>query len=700
MSEVVTYEVQGSVGVITLNNPPVNALSVNKGVLQRILDSIKEGEHDQHINCFLLIGGGNNFSGGADITEFGKPHEPGLATLPDLLAYMDTVTKPIFAALSGPTMGGGLELALTCHYRIAAPNTLVALPEVKLGILPGAGGTQRLPRIIGAERALDFMVNGNPIMADKALELGIVDEIAKGDLLQAALTWAKRAVREGKGVRRASQLQPAQDQDPQQFIEAARQKVAKAWRGFPAPLAIVECVNAALTLPFDKALSVERSEFSKLVKSNESKALRHLFFAERQAAKIADVPADTPLIEIKTAAVIGAGTMGGGITMNFANAGIPVTIVEASQEALDRGLGIIRKNYAATVSKGRLSQERMDKRLALITPSVDMKSIEKADIVIEAVFEEMDVKKEVFGKIDTIAKAGAILATNTSTLDVNEIAATTSRPESVLGTHFFSPANVMRLLEVVRGAKTARDVLATCMKLGKTIGKVPVCVGVCDGFVGNRMIHTYLKEAGYLLEEGALPQQVDGAIENFGFAMGPFRMSDLAGLDIGWAIRKRQAATRPADERYVRIGDMICEKGRFGQKTGAGFYRYEQGSRAAIPDPEIGALIAEASREKGIERRNISDEEIVERLLYSLVNEGADILDEGIAQRASDIDVIYAFGYGFPRYRGGPMFYADLIGLDKVLASIKRFGESPLGTHWKPASLLEKLASEGGKFNQ
>ncbi len=700
MSEVVTYEVQGSIGVITLTNPPVNALSVNKGVLQRILDAIKEGEHDQYVNSFLLIGGGSNFSGGADITEFGKPHEPGLATLPDLLAYMDTVTKPIFAALSGPTMGGGLELALTCHYRIAAPDTLVALPEVKLGILPGAGGTQRLPRIIGAERALDFMVNGNPIKADKALELGIVDEIAKGNLLQAALTWARRAIREGKGVRRASQLKAEMDQAPQQFIEAARQKVGKAWRGYPAPLAIVECVNAALTLPFDKALGVERAEFSKLVKSNESKALRHLFFAERQAAKIADVPADTPLLEIKKAAVIGAGTMGGGITMNFANAGIPVTIVEASQDALDRGLGIISKNYAATVSKGRLSQEQMDKRMALITPSVDYKSISKADIVIEAVFEEMDVKKQVFQKIDSIAKQGAILATNTSTLDVNEIAATTSRPESVLGLHFFSPANVMRLLEVVRGAKTAKDVLATSMKLGKTIGKVPVCVGVCDGFVGNRMVHTYLKEAGYLLEEGALPQQVDGAIENFGFAMGPFRMSDLAGLDIGWAIRKRQAATRPADERYVKIGDLICEKGRFGQKTGAGYYRYEKGSRAAIPDAGIEALIVEASREKGIERRNISDEEIIERLLYSLVNEGADILDEGIAQRASDIDVIYAFGYGFPRYRGGPMFYADLVGLDKVLATIRRYAQSPLGVHWKPAPLLEKLAAEGGKFNQ
>ena len=699
MSDLVSYEVQGPVGVITLKNPPVNALSVNKGVLQGILDAIKEGEHDQHVSGFLLIGAGRNFSGGADITEFGKPQEPGLATLPDLLAYMDTVTKPIFAALSGPTMGGGLELALACHYRVASADTLLALPEVKLGILPGAGGTQRLPRIIGAERALDVMVNGNPIKADKGLELGIIDEVVKGDLLQAALTWSKRALREGKAVRRASQLTAAVEQDPNEFIEAARQRIGKAWRGYPAPLAIVECVKAALTLPFDKALAVERTEFGKLVKSNESKALRHLFFSERQAAKISDVPADTQLIPIEKAAVIGAGTMGGGITMNFANAGIPVTMVEASQEALDRGLEIISKNYAATVSKGRLSQENMDKRMTLITPSIDFKSISKADIVVEAVFEEMDVKKEVFAKIDAIAKPGAILATNTSTLDVNEIAASTSRPESVIGLHFFSPANVMRLLEVVRGAKTAKNVLATSMKLGKTIGKVPVCVGVCDGFVGNRMIHSYLKEAGYLLEEGALPKQVDGAIEAFGFAMGPFRMSDLAGLDIGWAIRKRQAATRPADARYVKIADLICEKGRFGQKTGAGYYRYEKGSRAAIPDPEIEALIVEASREKGVERRDISDEEIVERLLYSLVNEGAAILDEGIAQRASDIDVIYAFGYGFPRYRGGPMFYADLVGLDKVLATIGRFADNPLGVHWKPAKLLAKLASEGGKFN-
>ncbi len=699
MSDFVSYEVQGSIGVITLKNPPVNALSVNKRVPQGILDAIKEGEHDQHVSGFLLIGAGRNFSGGADISEFGKPLEPGLATLPDLLTYMDTVTKPIFAAISGPTMGGGLELALTCHYRVASPDTQLALPEVKLGILPGAGGTQRLPRLIGAQRALDFMVAGNPIKPEEALQLGIIDEIVKGDLLQGALTWAKRALRDGKTVRRASQLTTPVDQNTDEFLEAARQRVAKAWRGFPAPLAIVECVGAALKHPFDKGLGVEREQFKKLVISNESLALRHLFFSERQAAKIADIPADTPLIEINKAAVIGAGTMGGGIAMNFANAGIPVTIVETSQEALDKGIGIIGKNYARTVSKGRLSQEAMDKRMALIKPSINLKSVAKADIVIEAVFEEMDVKKEVFTKLDAIAKPGAILATNTSTLDVNEIAAVTSRPESVIGLHFFSPANVMRLLEVVRGAKTDKSVLATSMRLGKRIGKVPVCVGVCDGFVGNRMIHSYSQEAGYLLEEGALPQQVDSAIEAMGFAMGPFRMGDLAGLDIGWAIRKGKAATRPADERYVKVSDMICEKGRFGQKTGAGFYRYEKGSRKAIPDPEIDALVVQASQEKGIERRNISDEEIVERLLYALINEAAYILEEGMAQRASDIDVIYAFGYGFPRYRGGPMFYADLVGLDKVLAAIERFAASPFGVHWKPAPLLVKLAGEGGKFN-
>ncbi|HZP91794.1 MAG TPA: 3-hydroxyacyl-CoA dehydrogenase NAD-binding domain-containing protein [Burkholderiales bacterium] len=698
MSNLVEYQVQGPVGVITLNNPPVNALAVNKGVPQGILDSIKESEHDPHVRGLLLIGAGRNFCGGADISEFGKDYDPGMATLPDVLAYMDTVTKPIFAALAGPTMGGGLELAMACHYRCAAPDAQLALPEVKLGILPGAGGTQRLPRLIGVERALDMMVSGDPIGAEQAKSLGLVEEVVTGDLRQGALSWVRRALHEGWGIRRASALGARLDQPATEFFPAARERVARAWRGYPAPAAIVDCVEAAVTQPFAKGLQFERSQFVRLVKTNESRALRHLFFAERAAAKIADVPADTPAREIGKAAVIGAGTMGGGIAMCFANAGIPVAVIETGQEALGKGIETIRRNYANTVAKGRLTQQAMDKRMALIRGGLDFAALKDADIVVEAVFEEMPVKKEVFAKLDALAKPGAILATNTSTLDVNEIAAATARPESVLGLHFFSPANVMRLLEVVRGARTSNQTLATGMKVGKLLKKVPVCVGVCDGFVGNRMIHKYLREAGFLLEEGALPQQVDAAMEAFGLAMGPFRMSDLAGLDVGWRIRKRQAATRPRSERYSRIGDMICELGRFGQKTGAGYYRYEKGSRDAIPDPEIEALIVRASGEAGIARRRIADEEIVERLMHQLVNEGARILEEGIAQRASDIDVIYAFGYGFPRYRGGPMFYADTVGLDKVLAATEKY-HADHGEMWAPAPLLAKLAAEGGKFN-
>jgi 3-hydroxyacyl-CoA dehydrogenase len=699
MTSLVEYQTQGAIGVITLNNPPVNALAVNKGVPKGILDAIKQGEHDPHIRAFLLIGAGKNFCGGADISEFGKPRDPAMATLPDVLAYMDTVTKPIFAALSGATMGGGLELALACHYRCAAPDTQLALPEVKLGILPGAGGTQRLPRLIGVDQALEMMVGGEPVRADRGKALGIVDEIVIGDLRQGALTWARKAMSDARPIRRASQLVAQLDKPAEQFFAQMRDKVGKAWRGYPAPLTIVGCVEAAVTMPFGKGIAFERQEFEKLVRTDESRALRHLFFAERAAVKIDDVPGDTPTRDIRKAAVIGAGTMGGGIAMNFANVGIPVTVVEAKQEALDKGLETIRRNYANTVSKGRLTQEAMDKRMGLIKGSLDLKAVKEADIVIEAVFEDMPLKKEVFSKVDGVARADAILATNTSTLDVNEIAAVTKRPESVLGLHFFSPANVMRLLEVVRGAKTSRETLATGMKIGKQIKKVPVCVGVCDGFVGNRMIHCYLSEAGFLLEEGALPQQVDAAIEAFGFAMGPFRMSDLAGLDVGWYIRKRQAATRPPAERYSKVADMICEMGRFGQKTGAGYYRYETGSREAIPDPDIEKLIVKASNEAGIKRRKISEQEIVERLLYQLVNEGAKVLEERIAQRASDIDVIYAFGYGFPRYRGGPMFYADTIGLDKVLAAIERYGKGYRADHWQPAPLLEKLAAEGGRFN-
>ena len=694
---IVDFQKQGSIGVITLNNPPVNALSVNKGVVQGILDALKEGDHDHHIRAFVIIGGGRNFSGGADISEFGKPYDPGKATLPDALAYMDTVTKPIVAAISGPTMGGGLELALGCHYRIALTGAQIALPEVKLGILPGAGGTQRSPRLMGVAKALDLMVAGDPISSEQAKEAGLVDEVVSGDLRAAAISYANRLLKENQGARRASQLVASID-DPQAFFAAARERIGKTWRGYPAPLAIVTCVEAAVSLPFAKGVTLERQEFQKLVKSDESRALRHLFFAERQVSKIPDVPDDTATREIKSAALIGAGTMGGGIAMNFANAGIPVKMLELNEAALDKGLGIVRKNYAATVSKGRLTQDAMDKRMSLFKGVTRYEDIKDVDIVIEAVFEDMAVKKQVFAELDKVCKPGAILASNTSTLDVNEIAAVTSRPQDVLGLHFFSPANVMKLLEVVRARKTSKDVLATALKLSKSIKKVGVVAGVCDGFIGNRMLHGYFREAGFLLEEGALPQQVDKVIEDFGFAMGPFRVGDLAGLDVGWYIRKRQAATRPAHLRYSKVADQVCELGRFGQKTGAGWYRYEAGNRNPIPDPIVEDLIVKASKEAGIQRRQITNQEILERCIYALVNEGAEILEEGIALRASDIDVVYVHGYGFPRYRGGPMFYADMVGLDKVLESVKRF-HAAHGEYWKPAPLLERLATEGKKFN-
>ncbi len=698
MPDIIEYQVQGHLGVITLNNPPVNALSVGKGLLQGILDAIKAGDHDPAVRVFLLIGAGRNFSGGADITEFGKPPFPGMATLRDVLVYMDTVTKPIVAAIAGPTMGGGLELALGAHYRCAITGAQIGLPEVKLGILPGAGGTQRLPRLIGAKTALDMIVTGEPVSTERAHELGIVDEIVTGDLMTGAVKFANRVAKEARPIRRASALTAAVDGDPDTFFADARARIAKEWRGYPAPLECLACVEAAVKRSFPEGVKFERERFEYLVGTDESKSLRHAFFAERAASKVKDVPDDTPVREIRGAAVIGAGTMGGGIAMNFVNAGIPVKVLEVSQEAIDRGFVTIRKNYAATVAKGRLTQEAMDKRMGLLTGVQSYEALRDVDIVVEAVFEDMGVKQDVFRKIDAVAKPGAILATNTSTLDVDQIAAVTARPQDVIGLHFFSPANVMRLLEIVRGANTAKDVIATSMKLARTIKKVGVLVGVCDGFVGNRMVHAYFREAGYLLEEGALPQQVDRVLEAFGFAMGPFRVGDLAGLDIGWAIRKRQAATRSPDERYARIGDLICERGRFGQKTGAGYYKYEAGNRKPIPDPEIEALIVQASADGGFTRREISDQEILERCLYQLVNTGAKILEEGIAQRASDIDIVYLYGYGYPRYRGGPMFTADLIGLSKVLDAVRRY-EQAVGPWWKPAALLEQLADEGGRFN-
>jgi 3-hydroxyacyl-CoA dehydrogenase len=701
MSAVVHHEThKGGVAVITLDNPPVNALSVGKGVLQGVLDHVKAAEHDPDVRVILLIGAGRNFSGGADITEFGKPPVPGKATLRDLLAYLDTVTKPICAAIAGPTMGGGLELALGAHWRCAITGAQIGLPEVKLGILPGAGGTQRLPRLIGVEAALPMIVGGDPVTTERALALGIVDEIVTGDLRTAAIAWAAKLVKDGRAsVRRTSAMTARLPDgvDADAFFAQACERVAKDWRGYPAPLECVACVEAAVKQPFAAGLKFERERFEHLVATDESRALRHAFFAERAAGKVDGLPDDVPVRPIKSVAVIGAGTMGGGIAMNFVNVGIPVKLVERAPEALQRGLATIAKNYAATVSKGRLAQDEMDRRMALLTPVDDYAQLADVDLVVEAVFEEMDVKQQVFRALDAVVKPGAILATNTSTLDIDAIAAVTQRPADVIGLHFFSPANVMKLLEIVRGARTAPDVIATAMKLAKTIRKVGVLVGVCDGFVGNRMVAAYFREAAFLLEEGASPQQVDRAMEDFGFAMGPFRVSDLAGLDIGWAIRKRQAVTRDPSERYAAAADRLCERGRFGQKTGAGWYRYEPGRRDPIPDPEVDAIIVQTAAEAGVARRDIDATEIVERCVYQLVNVGAQLLDEGIAQRASDIDIVYLFGYGFPRYRGGPMFHADLVGLPNVVAAMERYRAS-VGEWWAPAEGLVRRAAEGGRF--
>ena len=698
MSEVVSYEVRGSIGLIQINNPPVNALSVNKGVLQGLLDAIKSGDHDPQVNAFLLIGGGKNFSGGADISEFGKPKAPGMATLSDLLDYMDTVTKPIVAALSGATMGGGFELSLTCHYRLASKEAIVGLPEVKLGILPGAGGTQRLPRIIGAEQALELITSGAFISAEKAKSLGIVNEIIDGELLEGSIKWIKRALRSELPVARVSERSVKTNADPQAFITEARAVAENKWRGYPAPLRIVECIDAAINKSFKEGMKIERENIEALIPTDESKSLRHLFFAERQANKVDGISKEVPIAKIQSVSVIGAGTMGTGIAMNFLNVGIPVTIIDTNDETLQKGIDTIKKNYLSTVEKGRLSAEDRDRRVALLHGSTALSSVSESDLVVEAVFEEMAVKKAIFLELDSVAKPSAILATNTSTLDVNEIASVTKRPEQVIGLHFFSPANVMQLLEVVRADKTSKEVVATSMSLAKKIKKIPVCVGVCDGFVGNRMIHTYLREAEYLIEEGALPQQVDHAIESFGFAMGPFRMCDLAGLDIGWAIRKRRKSEGLVSKRYVSIPDQLCERGWFGQKTGGGYYTYESGSRVPIVNPEVNAIVENASSEKGITRRKIEANEIVDRLMYALINEGSAILAEGVAQRASDIDVIYAAGYGFPRYRGGPMFYAQTIGLSNVVEGIERYSNQAHGEHWQVSPFLSDLVQKNQTF--
>ncbi len=696
MSDAVSYTVRDGIAVITMNNPPVNGLG---SVLRPgIMAGIRQADADPAVNAIVVIGSTKAFSGGADIREFNTPKSTLPPSLPEINDAQDACTKPMVAAIGGFALGGGCELALGCHYRVAAPKAQIGLPEVKLGILPGSGGTQRLPRVVGAARAIKMMTSGDPVRAEEALSLGLVDEIVQGDLLEGALAYARKLVAEGKGPRRIRDAAVKVDGDPKAFFDKARADVAKASRGFPAPLEIVACVEAAATLPFDEGRKEERRRFQFLVEGTESKAMRHMFFAERQTSKIPDVPEDTPVREVRRATVVGAGTMGGGISMCFANAGIPVTLVDTTQEALDRGLATIRRNYAGTVSKGRLKQEDMDRRMALITPALDLAAGKDADIVIEAVFERMDVKQDIFRKLDAAMKPGAILATNTSTLDVNAIADVTRRPQDVIGTHFFSPANVMRLLEVVRGAKTAKDVLATTMKLGKTLKKVPVVSGVCDGFIGNRMVEKYGQQSLFLIDEGCSPQQVDAAAQAWGLAMGPLAMGDMAGLDIGWEIRKRRYVERP-NFVYSKVGDRICEQGRYGQKTGKGWYLYEAGSRKPVPDPAVDRIIDDYRREIGVKPRSIGDAEIVERLIYALVNEAAYILEEGIALRASDIDMVYLTGYGFPAYRGGPMFYADTVGLANVLAAIERFQRGYMGEVWKPAPLLVKLAKEGKKFN-
>jgi len=690
------YQVHGSVAVITLNNPPVNGLG--HATRSAAVDGIRRANDDAAIKAIVITGAGKAFSGGADIKEFNSPKALAEPTLHTLIRVAEDSAKPMVAAIHSVCMGGGLELALGCNYRVALPGAQIALPEVKLGLLPGAGGTQRLPRVLGLEKALNMIVSGTPALSETLAGTALFDEVfaAGTELVPAAVGFAEKIA----DVRPLPRVRDRKVDYPnhEAFLQFSRNTVKAVAGPFPAPIECVETVAASVTKKFEDGLKFERERFLHLMQTPESKSLRHAFFAEREASKIPDVPSDTPVRKIEKAAVIGAGTMGGGIAMNFANAGIPVTILETKPEALERGIATIRKNYENTLKKGKLTQEKFDQRMGLISTTLDYEAIAQADIVVEAVFEEMGVKEAVFRKLDEVMKPGAILASNTSTLDVDRIAAFTKRPQDVIGTHFFSPANVMKLLEIVRGKETGKDVLASTMALSKKLKKTGVVSGVCDGFIGNRMIEQYSRQAGFLLEEGCLPEQVDKAIEKFGFAMGPFRMIDMAGNDISWAIRKRRYIEKP-EISYSKTADLLCEMGRFGQKTGGGWYDYKAGDRKAYPNAVVNDMIVKHSADIGVERRKISDQEIVERLVYALVNEGAQILEEGIAQRASDIDMVYLTGYGFPLFRGGPMFYADTVGLPNVLASVERFAKGRHGDAWTPAPLLVKLAAQGKGFN-
>ena len=695
MSDLVGYDKCGSVAVITVQNPPVNALSF--GVPDGIIDGLEKAAGDDEVVAAVLIGGGRTFIAGADISQFGKPRPPGMASTLDLIDRLENSPKPVVAAIHGAALGGGLEVAMGCHWRCAVPGARVGQPEVKLGILPGAGGTQRLPRLIGVAKALDMIVGGAPVTAAAAAPMGLIDEVVEGDLADGAVAFAAKVATGATPLRKArdgdDKLQDGRD-DPGLF-DAARKKIEKRARGQLAPWRCIDCVENAVKLPFDEGIVEERRLFDECLASPQSAALRHAFFAERAANKVDGITKETPTMPVARGGVIGAGTMGGGIAMNFVNGGIPVRLTDASQELLDKGLARIRSNYERSVKSGRFDMAEVERRMAMIEPTLDLADFADVDYVIEAVFEEMALKKQTFRKLDAVCKPAAIIASNTSYLDVDIIAAETGRVGKVLGTHFFSPANVMRLLEIVRGAETSAETLATTVKLAKTMGKVGVVVGVCPGFVGNRMLSGYFREANLLILEGALPQQIDAVIYGFGFNMGPFAVGDLAGLDIGWSSRKDRGVSNT--ELQGRIPDALCEAGRFGQKTGAGWYRYEEGNRAPIPDPEVEALIEKTSAELGITRRAIDDDEILARCLYPLINIGANILEEGMAARSSDIDVIWLNGYGFPAYRGGPMFYADQVGLTHVHDTICRFHDAH-GAAWEPAPLLTRLAREGKGF--
>ncbi|MDN5937866.1 MAG: 3-hydroxyacyl-CoA dehydrogenase NAD-binding domain-containing protein [Salinisphaera sp.] len=691
MSELVSYRLEGDIGVIAIDYPPVNALS--HGVRKGLQQCLREGLADDAAQALIVIGAGRTFPAGADIREFGKPPED--PWLPEVIDGYDASSKLVVAAIHGTALGGGLEVALGCHYRVALDSAKVGLPEVKLGLLPGAGGTQRLPRLVGAQAALEMIVSGTPVDAAKGRELGILDEVVEGDLLQGALAYARRLVAENAPLRQASAGSVTADAG---LFSNFEQSIARKSRGFLAPFHCIKAVQAAAELPFEAGCKRERALFMELMQSPESAAQRHVFFAERAVAKVPVLDPKTPKREINTVGILGAGTMGGGIAMNFLNAGMAVTLLEVQQEALDQGVALIRKNYEATAKKGRVTQERVEQCMALLTPTLRYDDLASVDLVIEAVFENMGVKKEVFGQLDAVCKPSAILATNTSTLDINEIAAATRRPEDVMGMHFFSPANVMRLLENVRGEKTADQVLVTVMDLAKRIGKVGVLVGVCRGFVGNRILHQRRTEATALVNEGATPEQVDRVLFDFGFPMGEFAMSDLAGLDVGYRIRQGQREADPDNGPQANWLDALAEAGRYGQKTRAGVYDYAEGSRTPIPSEVTARLIDEYRREKGIQPRTVSDQEVLERCLYVMVNEGAKILEQGIANRPLDVDVIWIYGYGFPVYRGGPLFWADHIGLQTIHDKIAEFHRDTGKDHWQPAKLLERLASEGKGF--